>query len=130
MKLLLSYKWSKSKYNTNPIFQVLDGILSQVLWAFSPLIILTGLFLIFTIDNSILKLFLVVFYGICLLCYIFIIPYVSCNLMPVKIEVRIVDWMSLPVAMVLKSIGPQLFFVKFILSLLFKKKIEFSKVER
>ena len=33
--------------------------------------------------------------------------------MPVKTKVRIVDWISLPAAMILKSIGPQVFFTKY-----------------
>ena len=47
-----------------------------------------------------------------------------------KIKIRFIDWLCLPIAILIKGIGPNLYILQFILSKFTNKKIKYSKVER
>lgn len=121
MNFKSSYNWAKNAFGTNALFQVLDGYWSQIRWA------CTSWVYILLILNSALydKLLLWILLAIGFIyCYIF--PIASHIIMKTKIKVRFIDWLCLPIAIALKSIGPNLY----IISKILKRKIKYEKVER
>jgi cellulose synthase/poly-beta-1,6-N-acetylglucosamine synthase-like glycosyltransferase len=129
MRLKSAYKWSKNDSTNNAIFQLLDGYWSQISWAYASLIIIYGI--ICSIELFFQKQF-IFFYLLILLVFIYcyIIPYVAHKMLLPKIKIRFIDWLCLPIAILIKGIGPNLYILQFILSKVTKKKIKYSKVER
>ncbi len=128
-RLFSAYRWCKDNCEKTSISQMIDGYWSQLSWAYA------GLYAIIAIILSILKAgcgnyFYIVVVGLEVIVYCYLIPYISNKLMPEKIKIRLIDWLCLPIAIGLKGIGPNWYFCQRIISVLSKKEIKYSKVER
>lgn len=121
MNFKAAYKWAKGHYGTNAFLQVIDGMWSQMRWAWTVWIYMFMLILSFLNDTH-LFLVLLGMGGI----YCYLIPVIAHFIMKAKIQVRFIDWLCLPVAIGIKSLGPNLY----ILGKLFGRKIKYEKVER
>lgn len=121
MNLFSSYKWAKNIYGTNSIFQVFDGLWSQMRWAWTSITYIVLLVLSYITDKRLFTLYVVM--GIV---YCYFIPIISHFVLKDKIKVRIIDWLSLPLAILIKSVGPNIY----LFSKLFRKKVKYEKVER
>lgn len=121
MNLLSGYEWAKKHYKINPFFQVLDGFWSQARWAWTSISYLIILLMMYFNSSTMFITFLCV--GI-IYCYIF--PIISHKILKVKIKVRIIDWICLPIAIFIKSIGPNIY----IINKIFRLNIKYEKVER
>lgn len=121
MNCLSSYKWVKNKFKINSYMQVIDILWSQMKWAWA-----TPTFLIISIISFILNY--KIFY--CLVCifiiYCYIFPFIAHKIMKTNIKVRFIDWLCLPLAIVVKSIGPNIYLINKIIN----SKINYEKVER
>ena len=121
MNFKSSYKWSKEHYKTNALVQIIDGLWSQARWAWTVwlyLILLIGAFF-----SDIYMFFILLAMGI-VYCYIF--PMIAHRIMKTNIHVRFIDWLCLPIAIVIKSIGPNIY----ILNKVFRQNVKYEKVER
>ena len=128
-RLIEAYKWCLQRFNKASFMQVIDGFYSQFSWAFAGLTNSVGIILsVISIINNDFLLAFWEFAGLLIYCYV--IPYIAHKVLPVKINVRFIDWLSLPVAIFLKGVGPNLYFFQRILSLFSKNEIHYSKVER
>ena len=116
-----SYKWSKEHYKTNAFMQMIDGLWSQARWAWT---VWFYLLLLIGAGFSDIYLFIILLGMGIMYCYIF--PVAAHRIMKTNIRVRLVDWLCLPVAIGIKSIGPNIY----ILSKLFKQNVKYEKVER
>lgn len=121
MNLLSAHKWSRQYYGIGAKVQVIDGLWSQFRWAFTSWIYSILLILSLYID---VKFFVfLVFLG---LIYCYLIPIIAHCILPSKIKVSVFAWLCLPLAIFIKSIGPNVF----LWNKLFGKKIHYEKVER
>ena len=121
MNFRSSYKWSRKHYNTNAILQVIDGLWSQARWAWTTWIYL--FLLIVALFSNVYLFCELLMVGI-IYCYVF--PIFAHIVMKTNIHVRVIDWLCLPLAIGIKSLGPNIY----IISKLFRKKIKYEKVER
>ena len=122
MNLYGAYKWSHAHFKTKAFVQLLDGYWSQICWAFASLAMIISLFLSVINEYTILSLVLI---GI-IVVYSYVVPIISHLILSDRIEVRVRDWLTLPLAIALKGIGPNWF----MLEKLLKGKVVFKKVER
>ena len=101
--------------------QLGDGVWSQIRWAWASIsfVILCGLAL--WLDH-------VVFAFLCMLCvvYCYVLPVLAHWVMHADIRVRFIDWVCLPFSILLKAIGPNLYFFE----KLSKHSVKYEKVER
>lgn len=128
-----AYKWSKSfnsSLKNNSLAQYIDGVHMQFLWAFAPIVTLIGFLLSFNIENKYFKYSIISLYLLSLLTYNYIVPLVGLKTVfkDIKYDIKVV--LLLPIAPILKCIGPQLYFLQIFKKKIFKKDIIFSKVER
>lgn len=121
MNLKGAYDWSKDHFGTNALFQLMDGYWSQLCWAWASISVIICILYGLLFDNKITAVLIFLTF-----IYSYIIPFLAHKILPVKISVRMIDWLCIPIAIVIKGIGPN----KFILEKLRKKKIVFEKVER
>lgn len=121
MNLSSSYRWSRETFNTNAIIQVIDGLWSQARWAWTSIAYIILLICSFFVDIKIFSFLIAL--G---LIYCYVIPIVSHKVLNAGIKVRIIDWICLPLAIFIKSIGPNMY----IISKLVGAKIKYEKVER
>lgn len=132
MRLKSAYTWSKVNNdlkNNNAKFQLIDGYWSQFSWAYSALIIILGLGISINLFIENKAIFLkVLFLLICIYCYL--IPYLAHKILPLRLKIRIIDWLCLPIAILLKGVGPNIYLIQSFFSKLTKRKINYSKVER
>lgn len=122
MNLYGAYKWSYDHFKMKAFAQLLDGYWSQICWAFASLAMIISIFLSVINEYTILSLILT---GV-IVVYSYIIPIISHLILPEKIDVRVRDWLALPLAIALKGIGPNWF----MLEKLFRGKVVLKKVER
>lgn len=129
MKLFSAYKWSKERYRTKAILQLVSGFMSQAAWAYAPLLVILGFCgAVFTPD--VYRYILLMLYFVFLFIYCYVIPFCSCKIFGIPLQLRMVDWLCIPAAMILKSLGPQIYFFNKIKSAVYNKKMTFAKVER
>lgn len=129
MKLKSAYDWSKLIFNKKAVYQLLDGYWSQYSWAYASIFISIGLFLSLQLFFKNQKIYFWII-SILILIYCYLIPFIAHKLIPIKIKVRLIDWICLPIAIFIKGIGPNLYFFEKILCKIINKKIKYSKVER
>ena len=126
MRLKAAYLWSKKNFGTAAIFQLLDGLWSQFSWAWASLLGITAL-----IIGLFSNLKLAGILALLMFIYCYIIPIIAHQFLPKKIKVRLIDWLCLPLAIAIKGIGPNMYFVEnIIFSKLFQKPAVYQKVER
>ena len=125
-RLWNSYSWCKNNEKISKISIVIAGVWSQFRWAFTAnLFILNLIFSVFSIifsgniSNLIMTLLIMIIYA-----YIF--PIIAILMTPIKRKVGIFGILLLPIAIFIKSIGPNLYLIE----RLFLKKIDYKKVER
>ena len=121
MNFIPALRWAMDNFNNNPILQLLDGIYSQIRWAWTAAIYLFLLFISFMSYRLFFWLLMII--GI-VYCYLF--PIIAHKMINEAIRVRLIDWIFLPIAILIKSIGPNLYIV----NKLFRKTIKYEKVER
>ena len=116
-----SYKWSKKLFKTNAAVQVMDCLWSQARWAWT-----SWIYLVLVIESAFIdRYWLCLLLGLGILyCYVF--PIVAHSIMKTNIKVRFIDWLCLPLAIGLKSIGPNIY----IINKIFKQQVKYEKVER
>lgn len=129
MRLFTAYKWSRNENGNKAFLQMLDGYWSQLSWAYAAIISIAGIILS-TISIASGRWLLPICEIGLLAVYCYVIPFVAHKLLPVQIKVRFIDWICLPIAIVLKGIGPNLYIATSVISKLTKKKIKYIKVER
>ena len=128
-RLIESYKWCLNNCGIASFAQVIDGFFSQASWAFAGTLHFMGLLLaVFSALNGGLLPALLEVLGILAYCYA--VPYAAHKVIPVKIHVRLIDWLCLPLAIFTKGIGPNVYFFQRITSIFTKRRIRYSKVER
>jgi|GEM_PF-2535719 len=130
MELRSAYNWSKKFTEKPPILQLIDGYHLQGAWAFAPLIVVLTFVSIFFVPSVVIKKILLSIITTALMGYIFIIPKLVLKIMDISLKVRFIDWLALPLAMILKSIGPNLYFLQRAITIIVKKEMKFGKVER
>lgn len=101
--------------------QMIDGFWSQARWAWAALfyIVLVGISLCEDLLMAGVLCSLLIIYG-------YILPILAHRLMNADINVRIIDWLCVPCAILIKALGPNLY----ICDRIFKKNIQYEKVER
>lgn len=102
----------------------------QGAWAFAPLVVGIGFISICFVPSLELKKGLFSIYLLSLFVYMYILPKLAVKIIGLDVKIRFVDWLSLPVAIILKSIGPNVYIVQKLISIVRKKPIVYSKVER
>ncbi len=128
-RLKESYNWCRLNIGIASLLQVLDGYWSQISWAYAGIVGLLGVFLsVLSFNESNWILSVINCTGLLIYCYV--IPYVSHLVLPTKVNVRLIDWLCLPIAIFVKGIGPNLYFVSKIKTLFSGEEIQYSKVER
>lgn len=121
MKLIDAYRWTKNHFGVSSFFQLIDGYWSQLCWAFaSPMIFLT------LIAGMLMKNMVCVIDLAIILVYAYAIPYIALRVLGKKLVIRKRDWLIMPLAIILKSIGPNVYFFE----KMFMKSVRYSKVER
>ncbi len=121
MNLFSAYKSTGKHGEIVQLIQIIDGLWSQARWAWASFsfLLLCGLSLCFDWVTFMVHCVLLVAY-----CYI--LPLLSHKVMRADISVRFVDWLCIPLAVLIKAIGPNLYFCeKF-----FMKTVRYEKVER
>lgn len=128
-RLIRAYNWSKKNTGKASIFQVIDGYWSQISWAYASLIVIIGIIIsiIEAVKGNIIWL---IFISVLVTFYCYVVPYVAHKIFPVKLKIRFIDWLCLPIAIVIKGIGPNMYLVQRIWGIISNKKISYSKVER
>lgn len=121
MNFISSYKWAKDTYKTTAVYQVIDGYWSQIRWAWTAIAYLCLLVLSAFCDVRLLLGYIIL--GVI---YCYAIPVLAHKMMKTKIQVRFYDWLCLPMAIGLKSLGPNIY----ILNKIFRRNIKYEKVER
>lgn len=121
MNLFSAYKSMGGYRGVRPILQMFDGLWSQARWAWTSLSFLLLL-------GASAGLDLVVFSTLCAfgLIYSYVFPILSHFVMKANLNVRVIDWLCLPIAIFVKSIGPNIYFAERITS----KSVRYEKVER
>ena len=121
MHLFTAYKAIRANFDFFASIQMLDGFWSQIRWAWASFsfIILCGLS--FCLDRC----FFVYFFSLMLI-YCYVIPYLSHKIIGAQIKVRLIDWLCIPIAVLVKSIGPNWYLCERILT----KSVKYEKVER
>ena len=128
-RLIESYAWCKQHFGNASICQVCDGYWSQLSWLCAGIFSLLGIVLSgIKMNNGEYILPFLQILGLMLYCYI--IPFVAHRIVDAPISVRLIDWLCLPLAMLIKGIGPWLYVFQYVNKELFGVEIEFSKVER
>ena len=126
MRLKKAYYWSKENFGTKAIYQLLDGLWSQFSWAWASLLSIIAVILSFFYHPQLSGIILIL---VCIYCYA--IPLLAHQILPTKLKVRFIDWLCLPLAIAIKGIGPNKYFIETaIYSILFKKAVSYKKVER
>lgn len=126
MRLKEAYLWSRDNFHTRAIFQMLDGFWSQFSWAWAGLVTI----LLIILGLIYYPLFSIIIASLALV-YCYVIPLIAHRFLPVKIKIRFVDWLCLPLAIVIKGIGPNIYLIeKLFLNFFLKKDIIYRKVER
>lgn len=128
-RLWSAYKWSKNNCGQSSVFQMIDGYWSQLSWTYASLYAIISLILSIVKAINGNSLFLIIML-IELFIYCYLIPFVSNNLIPEKIKIRVIDWLCLPLAIGIKGIGPNIYLIQKMISIFRKKEIKYSKVER
>lgn len=129
MRLSSAYVWSSQHIGKSSIWPVLDGLYSQLSWALAAPVTVTALLcsiLTVNVHNFVLPLSIIMLFPV----YAWLIPILALQLFPETLQIRRIDWLALPLAMGLKSVGPLIYFFQSLLSLFNRKKIKFTKSER
>ena len=121
MNFKSSYLWSKRHFHTNAFMQIIDGYWSQARWAWTTWFYLLLIVMSYYSDKRLLLAVLGM--GI-LYCYIY--PILAHKIMKTNVHVRFIDWICLPLAIGIKSIGPNIY----LFSKIFGRRITYEKVER
>ena len=128
-RVVNSYLWCRDNIHKTSFMQMLDGYWSQISWAYASVSAVIALILsvILCIERNGIYLLLT---SLFLLIYCYVIPVISHKIINIKTEIRLLDWLCLPAAILLKGIGPNLYLVEKIICRLLKRKIRYTKVER
>ena len=128
-KLIESYNWCQQTFGKSSIIQVIDGYWSQLCWLSAGIVSIIGCTLAcINIDSGKTPLAMAQVVGVLVYCYV--IPYLAHVVIREPVSVRLIDWLCLPLAMLLKVIGPCFYVYQYIVTKLFGGNVEFSKVER
>lgn len=120
MKLLSAYR-AMPHDGIEPLFQMIDGLWSQVRWAWASI-----LFLLLCGISIWLDFCVFVYLCFLLVMYCYVLPVIAHRAMKVDVKVRLVDWLCIPIAVLVKAIGPNLYFYEKSLM----KPMRYEKVER
>lgn len=130
MELKSSYDWSKKYAGQAPWRQLLDGYHLQLAWAFAPLVVIITFISILVLPDILVKKILLSSLITSVVVYNFLLPRIAHKIIGINLKVRLIDWLCLPIAILLKSIGPNIYFLKRIVSYLKRTPIKYKKVER
>lgn len=126
MRIMSCYRWCKSNGLKTKKTMILATYWSQFRWAFTAgLFILNFLLSIVLciIFKEMIALIMVIF---CLVFYCYILCFASCAISPVRAKVNLLTFLLVPIAMLIKSIGPNIYLIERI----FHRKQIYEKVER
>ena len=126
MRLISCYKWCKQNGYKPKKSMVIAGIWSQFRWAFTANLYLICLYLSVVtaiVYSSYCSLIGMIFIFII---YFYVYGTISLYLSPIPTKVSFLVVLISPIAMFIKSIGPQIY----LLEKIFKKKQVYEKVER
>lgn len=129
MRLISAYEWCGKHIGKSSLWPVLDGLYSQLSWtAAAPVTVmaLTGSILTMSGHNLLLPLSIIMLFPV----YAWLIPTLALRLFPEPLQIRLIDWLALPLAMGLKCAGPLLYIFQSLSSMFNRKKINYVKVER
>ena len=121
MNLLSAYRSIGGHFRTSLFMQLIDGFWSQIRWAWASIFFVIMCWMSIRSD-----LIISGYLGILAAVYCYVLPIVAHRVMHADIKVRIIDWLCLPLAVLIKAIGPNLFLLE---RLLFKS-VKYEKVER
>lgn len=121
MNLYSAYKSMGGHRGIRPLLQILDGLWSQARWAWTSWSFLLLLGVSAALD-------LVVFSILCAfgVIYSYVFPILAHLVMKADLQVRVIDWLCLPIAIFVKSIGPNMYFAERLTA----KSVRYEKVER
>lgn len=131
MRLIPAYDWTKTHCSSVSLIQLVDGFWSQFSWAwagpFAIVAIVSSLFIPSIFVSHVLQISL--WFNLFIYCYV--IPLAAHRILGVPIKVRMRDWVALPLAILIKCIGPNLYFWESLLVRISKNRsMEYQKVER
>jgi cellulose synthase/poly-beta-1,6-N-acetylglucosamine synthase-like glycosyltransferase len=127
-----AYRWARDFLKIKlPTKSYLENILLNTNWALRPflffgLVVFTYIF----VHDITLKSISYMALLSSLIVYSYITPYFALKLMPVKPDVRFIDWLSIPLAILIKSIGPWKYMVDIVAGKLLGFDPTLKKVER
>ena len=128
-RLMQSSVWCRKNTGKTSLKQVVDGYWSQLSWAYAAVISFIGIVLsIVSLSQG--NIMLPVLEIIFLLMYCYAVPYVAHRILPDPLRVRWIDWLCLPVAIGIKGIGPNLYFIQKAYTGLTRRNMKYFKVER
>lgn len=126
MRLLSCYKWCKENGYKPKKTMVISGLWSQFRWAFTAniyLICLAMSIVLAVLYHSFFPLYSMI---LIFVIYFYVLGTISLLLSPSKNKVGFLSVLMVPIAMYVKSIGPQIY----IFEKIFRRKQVYEKVER
>lgn len=128
----VAYNWACQFLGIKlPKQSYIENIFLNINWALRPFVFLAIFALSHLyIESHEIKLLTDLFLITGLIIYCYLTPYLSIQLMPVPVKVRFLDWLFIPIAVLVKSIGPWKYLFSIASYKLFGFKIELKKVER
>lgn len=121
MKLYSAYKWTQNNMGIKSRGQMIDGYWSQACWAWTAPLYILALIISICECSAVFYVLLVL-----VILYSYIFPMLSIYLIGKNVKIRLRDWLMIPFAIVIKSIGPNLYFLEKI----FSGDVKYAKVER
>lgn len=127
-----AHKWASNYLDKKiPKFSYIENIFLNINWALRPIIFISTLIIsLYYIETPLFQMITLVSLVLSLLIYCYVTPYLSIKLIPIKVKVRFIDWIFLPIGIFLKSIGPWTFIIYLLLKRIFGFQFELKKVER
>lgn len=131
MRVRDAYDWALAHGGKPKFIQLLDGHHMNAAWAYSPLYVFLTFLFVFWPSAAEGGGLLQLFFGVTFLAYNYLLPYWAVrHVLQFKGKIRLSTWLCMPLACVLKSIGPQIYFFQAGKRKLFGREIAYKKVER
>ena len=133
MRLKSAYSWVKMNctISRTSITQLIDGYWSQISWAFAAPFAIMAIITTFAINDEIASIIIQITIFLNLTTYCYFVPYLAHRSIDEPINVRIRDWLALPLAIFIKCIGPNIFIFESIISQIDRNKnVTYKKVDR
>lgn len=127
LRFLSAFSWAKgNKTTNNGLFPILDAFQIHFSWAFGPFIAAFMFFFTLWVSWTPGIAFFILYFVV----YCYVIPFFASQISPVRPALRPMDWLCLPLAILIKSIGPNLFIYKVVMAKFQNRPVELKKVER